>query len=108
MSAPTMLPPITEPSAWCRATGAAQARRAERMMGDLSGATGPLVIAPLVGRLTEHGTEADRTCDRCGRYVPPGEDYVAGVYRPRPRLVLVLGLCVEHARAEGVRHADLD
>lgn len=103
MTTTTALPPITEPSAWCRSTGAAQAHRAERMTGDeMRSPTGPLVLAPLVGRLTHHGTEDDRRCDRCGRYVPPGEVYVVGLYFARPRLALVLGLCGSHAAAEGV------
>ncbi|USQ78296.1 hypothetical protein NF556_11590 [Ornithinimicrobium faecis] len=99
----TMPAAISEPTAWCRITGAAQARRAERLTGlDLDDPRAPVVLAPMVGTLTEHGTEADRTCDRCGHWSPPDEVYCPGLYWPRPRLALVLGLCARCADAEGV------
>ena len=93
---------ITEASAWLRGTGGAQLRRVRALFPDLDEPDAPMFLAPLVGRLTERGTEDDRRCDRCGRYCPPNEDYWPGLYAPHPRVRLVLGLCDAHAHAEGV------
>lgn len=96
-------PPITEPSAWMRGTGAAQVRRIRALGLDPDTLGGPLILAPLVGRLTEHSSEDDRRCDRCGRYCDPSEPYVVLTYGAAARVLLVGGLCELHAQAEGVR-----
>lgn len=102
MTTMTPLPPVTEASAWMRGTAGAQVRRIARLGLDPHAHTGPVIIAPLVGRITTHGTEDDRRCDRCGRHVGPAERYYVGAYVPVPRVRLIVGLCDVHAQAEGV------
>lgn len=103
MNATTTAPHVvTEASAWLRGTAGAQLRRLRQMGAPLDDPACPLFLAPLVGRLTEHGTEDDRRCDRCGRYCPPSEVYLVGMYAPHPRVRFVVGLCAEHAAVEGV------
>lgn len=102
MSTTTPLPPVTEASAWLRGTAGAQLRRIARLGLDPHGVAGPAIVAPLVGRITTPGTEDDRRCDRCGRHVDASGRYFVGIYVPAPGVRLVVGLCAEHARAEGV------
>lgn len=93
---------IREPSGWLRVTAAAQVRRIRRFGLNPDNTTGPVILAPLVGNLTAPGTAQDRSCDRCGRYCAPGEDYTVILYHPTPVVALVVGLCADHAATEGV------
>ncbi|MBK8732852.1 MAG: hypothetical protein IPL93_08320 [Actinomycetales bacterium] len=94
---------VTEPTAWLRGTAGAQLRRAARLGLDPHDAAGPMIVAPLVGRMSIPGSREDRTCDRCGRYCGPAELFHPLAYRAAVALVLIGGLCTEHAAAEGVR-----
>lgn len=93
---------IREPSGWLRVTAAAQVRRIRRMGLDPDSTTGPALLAPLVGTLSNPDPQDDRRCDRCSRYCPPGEGYAVMLYRPTLALALIVGLCPVHAAVEGV------
>jgi hypothetical protein len=51
-----------------------------------------LVFHPL-GRAGEPGSRADRTCDRCGSYVPLGTDLAVFIFQPKPWLMVPGGMC---------------
>jgi len=93
---------VSEPSHWLRDRAGAQLRRLRALGMDPHAEEGPVIIAPLAGTLPAPGARADRTCDRCGLYCPPGVMFWPLAHRPTHRVMLVGGLCGEHARAEGV------
>lgn len=90
---------IREPSAWMRGSAATRARQINALHLD---STYALVIAPL-GKTGEPGTREDRSCDRCGIYVPQGRPLMLLTYQPRPRILLCTGLCGRCAAKEGIR-----
>lgn len=61
-----------------------------------------VLVGPL-GRAGTPGSREDRTCDRCRRYTPRGEDFYPFPVYPRPDVVLVGGLCASCAGREGIR-----
>lgn len=84
MSARTALA-VHEPTAWLRGA----VTRALAVVDSLDLPAETSVVAPL-GRT---GGRDDRTCDRCGRYVPEGPAFHAHLVVPRPGVHLVVGLC---------------
>lgn len=97
-SAPSELQIIQEASAWLR--GAA-ARRVNQIH-DLSAFGAITIVAPL-GRIGPPGSRADRSCDRCDRYVPPRDMLHLLAYQAAPRIVLCAGLCGRCAAKESPR-----
>lgn len=91
---------IHEPSAWLRGAAARRVRQIEALPVDTS-AYGA-IVSPL-GRTGEPGSRDDRTCDRCGRYVPASKTLHMFVFRPTPQIHLAGGLCGSCARKEGRR-----
>ena len=94
MSAPTIR---REPSAWLRGALASELRTNTLLVSMLA-APAPQLSA-IVTRLRP--TYGDRQCDRCGVEVPEGEDFwsFAAI---QGRVLFEVGLCAEHARAEGI------
>jgi hypothetical protein len=89
--------PQHEPSAWLRQAAAKRVRQIGAAVTDTS-AFGA-IVSPL-GRTGEPGSREDRTCDRCGRYVPQGELLHLFTYQPTPRIHLAGGLCGRCAAKE--------
>jgi hypothetical protein len=91
---PSFAPPddltIREASAWLRGAAARRVRQIEALHLDAS--TFEVVVSPL-GRTGAPGSRADRTCDRCGTYVPASGTLHLFLYRPTPRIHLFGGLC---------------
>lgn len=85
----------TEPSAWLR--GAVAEALANNFLRALR--AGPQPAAQrLVARLRP--TYGDRQCDRCGVNVPPCDDFYSFLAL-QEGVAFVVGLCAQHARAEG-------
>jgi hypothetical protein len=82
--------PNHEPSAWLRRAAAKRVRQIKNLPVDAS-AYGA-IVSPL-GRTGEPGSRADRTCDRCGTYVPASGTLHIFIYQPTPRIHLFGGLC---------------
>lgn len=101
MPAFTKLTATHERSAWMRGRLAERARHAEPLhqMDPKQ-----VIITPL-GRRGQPGNREDRTCDRCGTYVPPTSGPTAFwvlAERPHPWLVVCGGLCRQCAQHEGI------
>jgi hypothetical protein len=93
-SAPPDLGPehriLHEPSAWLRGAAAKRVRQINAAVTDVE-AYGA-IVSPL-GRTGAPGSRADRSCDRCNTYVPPGRTLHLFTYQPTPRIHLCCGLC---------------
>ncbi|MGC0271722.1 hypothetical protein ACO0LV_01845 [Pseudactinotalea sp. Z1739] len=90
--------PLIELTAWMRG------RLAERVARLIDAGhdphTGPdLIITPL-GTTGEPGTRADRSCDRCGRFVSQGCILYMITVQAAPRVLCVGGLCGACRRLE--------
>ena len=86
--------PNHEASHWLREAVAGLVTSLLRFGLDPDDLSGPLVVVPLGGTTTP-GTRADRTCDRCRRFVPDdaAARFVLVKHQARARLVVTLGLC---------------
>jgi hypothetical protein len=89
-----------EPSAWLRGAAARRVRQIAAAVLDVE-AYG-VVVAPL-GSSGPPGSREDRSCDRCGRYVPERDLLHLLTYQPTPRIHLAGGLCGRCAAKEGAR-----
>jgi hypothetical protein len=99
MSAETRCAPtVHEPSFWLRSTAAERVRLIDLLDVEAYG----IVIAPL-GSSGPPGSVEDRSCDRCGRYVPEGDRLHLLSYHVAPRIILCCGLCSSCAAKEGAR-----
>lgn len=83
---------IHEPSAWMRGAVAARVRQIEAQLKDIDTSAYGAIVAPF-GRTGALGSRADRSCDRCFAYVPPGKTLYLFVHQPTPRIFLCGGLC---------------
>lgn len=95
--------PGHEPSAWLREVESLRLAQLDAFLAE-----GPIpadvtsIVLAIAGRHTLPGERADRVCDRCGVYVPPGLPLEGVVSQPRPGVYLVGGLCQACAQLEGV------
>ncbi len=78
-----------ELSAWFRQTVAARLATIDAL--GLPDAIA--VVVPLSGTTTIPGSDDDRTCDRCGAYVPDDQQFHFTYLRPRPNVTVFGGLC---------------
>jgi hypothetical protein len=83
---------IHECSAWLRGEAARRVRQIEAQLKDIDTSTYGVIVAAL-GRTGPPGSRADRSCDRCGTYVPPGRTLYLFVHQPTARIHLAGGLC---------------
>jgi hypothetical protein len=83
---------IHEPSAWLRGAAATRVRQISARLKDIDASAYGAIVAPL-GRTGALGSRADRSCDRCNTYVPPGRTLHLFVFQPTPRIHLIGGLC---------------
>jgi hypothetical protein len=90
---------IHEPSAWLRGVAATRVRQIEAQLKDVDTSAYGAVVAPL-GWTGAPGSRADRSCDRCDSYVPPGSTLLLFLYQPTARIHLAGGLCAACARKE--------
>lgn len=93
---------IHEPSAWLRGAAAMRVRQITAQLKDIDTSAYGAIVAPF-GRTGPSGSRADRSCDRCNTYVPPGRTLHLFVYKPTPRIHLCCGLCGRCAAKEGAR-----
>ena len=100
-TAPNLGRPTTihEPSAWLRGAAAKRARQIRVKFKGIDIPADSVIVAPL-GRAGALGSRADRECDRCFAYVPPGDLLYLFVYQPTPRINLCCGLCATCERKE--------
>jgi hypothetical protein len=95
---------VTEPTAWLRV---AAERRARELWPAVVANPHARVIAQLAGNSwPAPGSVEDRTCDRCGVYVPPGQPYVVAAYWVTSRLALGVGLCDTCGAKESPEHVE--
>jgi len=92
---------LHEPSAFLRGAAATRVRQINAQLKDIDTSSYGAIVAPL-GRTGALGSRADRSCDRCDTYVPPGRTLHLFVYQPTPRIHLCAGLCGRCAEKEGV------
>jgi len=83
---------IHEPSAWLRGVAARRVREIGAQLKDIDMSAYGAIVAPL-GRTGAPGSRADRSCDRCGTYVPPGRTLHLFVHQPTLRINLIGGFC---------------
>ncbi|MFC5998280.1 hypothetical protein ACFP6A_06015 [Quadrisphaera sp. GCM10027208] len=69
------------------------AERVERAVRERAAAGGDVAVVIPLGRTGAPGSEQDRSCDRCGTYVPVGTELLMLVFAPEPWLRVVGGLC---------------
>lgn len=94
------LGPSYEPTAWLRQ---AMADHADALEAAVAGLPPEVTVFTLLNPC-EPGSREDRTCDRCGVYVPPRLSLWVGglkLWRPGcPLLLLGVGLCTPCGRKE--------
>ena len=90
MTTPSPKAPV-ELTAWMRQRLALIRRDAEKAIASTPDVD--LVIVPLARHWSEPGSRDDRSCDRCGAYVPEGVDLVLVHLHVAPWLHVVGGLC---------------
>jgi hypothetical protein len=90
---------IHEPSAWLRGAAATRVRQINARLKDIDTSAYGAIVAQL-GRTGALGSREDRSCNRCGTYVPPGRTLYLSVYQPTPRIHLCCGLCASCERKE--------
>lgn len=100
MSATRCEQTIHEPSAWLRSAAAKRVRQLNAAVPDPS-AYGA-IVAPL-GSSGPPGSREDRSCDRCGRYVPVGDVLHVFGYWPTAQICLAGAFCSGCAAKEGAR-----
>lgn len=93
---------LHEASAWLRGVAATRVRQINAQLKDIETSAYGAIVAPL-GRTGATGSRADRSCDRCNTYVPPGDLLHMFVYRATARIHLAGGLCGRCAAKEGIR-----
>ena len=95
MTAATRAP--WEPSEWMRAAVGRRLTEVDALVPDLD----VQVLTKL--KPSTLGEKSDRTCDRCGTYVPPGGAYGVELVVPphRPHVGIIVGLCLPCGRREG-------
>lgn len=96
---------IHEPTAWLRGTAARRLRMPDLACVDEVTADGRHVVAYLVPpNSSADRAEWETRCDRCHHICTSGEKFHGGAYKPRPGVLLLLGLCGVCADREGVSH----
>lgn len=93
-----------EPTAWLRQAVGDALASIDALRLTLPAAD--LIVMPLSGRSTVAGSREDRTCDRCGLYVPRGPLFYPFALRPRQDVVLFGGLCRACCRRESRQWAE--
>lgn len=86
-----------EASMWLR-EAARQVLSTVQATGLLSQAGNTTVVAQL--KPSRAGAPSDRTCDRCGHYVPQDSDLYTFALDAAPRVILTGGLCQQCAHRE--------
>jgi hypothetical protein len=86
------------PAAWIRAAEAVRMVELEESGVSLDGSRS--ILTPLVER-NEPREVQDRTCDRCGEFVPPSLTLTTFLWRPVRHVGLVGALCGACATAQG-------
>lgn len=79
---------VHEPTFWLRSAAAERVRLIDLLDVEAFG----VVIAPL-GSSGPPGSVEDRSCDRCGLYVPEGDRLHLLSYHVTARIILCCGLC---------------
>jgi hypothetical protein len=101
--------PSWSASDWMRERLAVMAARVVASEGDYSWITSPdglkVLSIPLGGLLTDIGSEADLTCDKCDKVFPGGLWTFALAYPLRPGFTIMVtgGLCDDCALQEKAR-----
>lgn len=97
MTATTAAP--WEPTTWLRTALLKRLALIDDLAPDVP--EGTTVVLKLVE--SRAGERSDRTCDRCGTYVPPGGTYGVESISPPHRwdVLVIVGLCRSCGRREG-------
>lgn len=82
---------VSEPTAWLRGRVGAIIEGCHALGLDPSDASTTIVV-PL-GRTGPPGSREDRSCDRCGTFMPPPANLYMSRLHPLPGLLVVGGLC---------------
>jgi hypothetical protein len=93
---------IHEPSAWMRGAAAKRVRQISAQLKGIDTSAYGAIVSPL-GWTGAPGSRADRSCDRCFRYVREGDLLHLFTYQPTPQIHLIGGLCGRCAAKEGAR-----
>lgn len=89
---------VTEATHWLR-TRLGQIIEGCAVLGLNTESSTTTIVVPL-GRTGAPGTREDRSCDRCGTYVPPGSLLYGTKHQVRPALLVVGALCPDCADRE--------
>lgn len=101
-----MIPPESwEPSAWLRHAIARRQMTIDTVARPFGQGSDGLAVVMPVSPWSEPGSREDRSCDRCGVYVPVGHTLWLGGIELRRRdgltAVVTFGLCTSCGHAEG-------